>query len=235
MSLLSISDVSAGYGSVDIVHNVSLSVAATETVALIGPNGAGKSTLLKAIAGVARVSAGSITIDDDRLLGLTPAECATRGVAFLPQDRNVFRTLSVAENLAVSTWGKIDSASRIEEVTQLLPSLPALMRKPAGRLSGGQRQIVALAMALVARPRILLVDEPTAGLSPRLVGETLDVLLGLAQSGLGILIVEQNARAALSRVQRAIVLVDGKVVRSAEAEELAAEPDFGRLFFGEAA
>jgi len=235
MSVLSLTGIRAGYGAVDIVHDIDLSVAPGETVALIGPNGAGKSTLLKAIAGVARVSAGSMTFDGRSLVDLTPAERATAGVAFLPQDRNVFRTLSVSENLAVSVWGKADSAARIDEVTQLLPILSTLMRKTAGRLSGGQRQIVALAMALLARPRILLVDEPTAGISPRLVGETLDVLLGLAESGLGLLIVEQNARAALSRVERAVVLVDGRIIRSSKASDLQAEPDFGRLFFGEAA
>ncbi|MBX9589862.1 MAG: ABC transporter ATP-binding protein [Hyphomonadaceae bacterium] len=235
MSLLSLKSVRAGYGSADIIQGVDLNVVPAETVALLGPNGAGKSTLLKAIAGVARVSSGSVTFDGQSLTALSPAERAAAGVAFLPQDRNVFRTLSVAENLAVSAWGCADAAARIEEVLRLLPNLSALMRKPAGRLSGGQRQMVALAMALMARPRILLVDEPTAGLSPRLVGETLDLLLGLAQAGLGILIVEQNARAALTRVQRALILVDGKVVRSGAASDLAAEPDFGRLFFGEAA
>ncbi len=236
MTLLLLKDLRAGYGASDIVHGVNLAVEPGEMVALVGPNGAGKSTLLKSIAGVAKVTGGELTLDGRDLVPLAPSERATAGAVFMPQERNVFRTLSVAENLSVSSWGAKDIAQRRDEVVALLPGITAYMHKRAGGLSGGQRQMVGLAMALMARPRVLLVDEPTAGLSPLLVGEMLDLLRQLAASAnLGVLIVEQNARAALQRANRALVLVDGRVVRAGDAAALAAEPDFGALFFGEAA
>jgi len=236
MTLLCLQNLRAGCGGGDIVHGVDLAVAPGEMVALVGPNGAGKSTLLKAIAGVAKVTGGTLTLDERNLIPLTPAARAQAGAVFMPQDRNVFRTLTVTENLSVSAWGCRDIAQRRAEVTSLLPTMRPYMHKRAGGLSGGQRQMVALGMALMARPRVLLVDEPTAGLSPLLVGEMLDVLRELAAAAaLGILIVEQNARAALERADRALVLVDGRVVRSGSAAVLAQEPDFGALFFGEAA
>lgn len=236
MTLLRLHNLRAGYGGGDIVHGVDLEVAPGEMVALVGPNGAGKSTLLKSIAGVAKVTGGTLTLDGTDLVPLPPAGRAQAGAVFMPQERNVFRTLTVAENLQVSAWGRKDIARRQEEVTTLLPTMSAYMHKRAGGLSGGQRQMVGLGMALMARPRVLLVDEPTAGLSPLLVGEMLDVLRQLAAvAALGILIVEQNARAALERADRALVLVDGRVVRSGSAAALAQEPDFGALFFGEAA
>ena len=149
MTILSLTDVRAGYGSGDIVHGVSLSVDAGEVVALVGPNGAGKSTLLKAVAGIAVVTGGTILLEGRSILGLAPSERAGSGAAFLPQERNIFRTLTVAENLAVSSPGRSDLARRLSEVHDLLPTLRPLLDRPAGRLSGGQRQIVALAMALM--------------------------------------------------------------------------------------
>ncbi|SNT40750.1 ABC transporter ATP-binding protein [Tropicimonas sediminicola] len=234
MTQLILEHLSAGYGGADIVHDVSLQVGSGEIVTLVGPNGAGKSTLLKSLAGVARVTAGSLSIDGTDLVALSPFERATRGVAFMPQDRNVFRTLTVTENLETSAWGHDDIAARKDEVIGLLPTLANYLNKAAGGLSGGQRQMAALGMTLMSRPSILLVDEPTAGLSPNLVGEMLDVLQQLTRdSGIGILIVEQNARAALARADRAVVLVDGRLRRAGPAAELAAEPDFGALFFGD--
>lgn len=235
MTLLSLKAVRAGYGFGDIVHGVDFDVADGEVVALIGPNGAGKSTLLKAIAGLAVISGGRVCFDGTDLTSRDPQTLARAGMAFLPQERNVFRTLTVSDNLDASAWGGSDRSGRRGEVLQLLPPVGDLLSKRAGRLSGGQRQIVALAMALMARPRLLLVDEPTAGLAPRLVGEMLDLLRGLAARGYGVLMVEQNARAALLRADRALVLVDGRVVRSGPAADLGREPDFGALFFGEAA
>lgn len=233
MSLV-LTRVEAGYGGDPIVRGVDLTLTAGETVALVGPNGAGKSTLLKAVAGVAKVMDGTVTLDGRDLVRLNPAERAEAGAVYLPQDKNIFRTLSVAENLAASAWGAKDIARRKERVAELLPVVRGIMRQRAGGLSGGQRQTVALAMALMAEPKVLLVDEPTAGLAPNLVGEMLDMLVGLAKSGLALLIVEQNARAALERADRALVLVDGKVVRAGPASDLAATEDFGALFFGEA-
>ncbi len=236
MSSLRFEALCAGYGGPDIVRDVSLDLKAGEIVALVGPNGAGKSTLLKAVAGVARIASGSLHLGETDLLPLSPFERADAGAAFMPQDRNVFRTLTVEENLDVSAWGRQDLGERKDEVKAMLPAITGYLHKTAGRLSGGQRQMAALAMTLMTRPRVLLVDEPTAGLSPNLVAEMLDVLEGLARdAGLGILLVEQNARAALRRADRALVLVDGRVRRAGPAAEIEAEPDFGTIFFGEAA
>ena len=236
MTLLTVRSLEAGYGRTSIVRGVDLDVARGEMVALVGPNGAGKSTLLKAIAGMASVLGGSLTLDDTDLVPLPAAGRAQAGAVFMPQERNVFRTLTVAENLSVSAWGLRDVDLRREEVIALLPTIRDYLHKRAGGLSGGQRQMVGLAMALMARPKLLLVDEPTAGLSPLLVGEMLDILGQLTTGAeLGILIVEQNARAALQRAKRALILVDGRVVRTGEAAAMAEEPDFGALFFGEAA
>ncbi|MBH5384742.1 ABC transporter ATP-binding protein [Bradyrhizobium diversitatis] len=236
MTLLVLKDLRAGYGASDIVHGVNLELVPGKMIALVGPNGAGKSTLLKSIAGVANVTGGVLELDGKNLIPLQPSGRAQAGAVFMPQERNVFRTLSVSENLAVSAWGCRDIAARRDEVLTLLPTIRDYLRKRAGGLSGGQRQMVGLGMALMSRPRVLLVDEPTAGLSPLLVGEMLDTLRQLAASAnLGILIVEQNARAALQRADRALVLVDGRVVRQGDAAALADEPDFGALFFGEAA
>ena len=234
MTHLRIKRLRAGYNGTDIVHGVDAEVGAGELVALVGPNGAGKSTLLKSIAGVAQVTGGEITVGGKDLASLSSAQRARMGVVFMPQERNVFRALTVAENLEVSAWGYNDTAERIKEVVELLPTLSDYMHKRADGLSGGQRQMTGLGMALISRPRFLLVDEPTAGLSPLLVGEILDVLVQLARAAsLGILIVEQNARAALQRADRALILVDGRVVRQGQAAEIAAEPDFGALFFSE--
>lgn len=236
MTQLDLNRLCAGYGGSDIVHDVDLSVAPGEMVALVGPNGAGKSTLLKALAGVAQVTSGTLTLSGQDLTPLSPSERANAGVVFMPQERNVFRTLSVAENLSISAWGQKDVAERQSEVVRLLPTLSDYMGKRAGGLSGGQRQMTGLGMALMSKPKFLLVDEPTAGLSPILVSEMLDVLLGLTRSAeIGVLIVEQNARAALQGADRALVLVDGRVIRSGKASDIAAEPNFGALFFGHAA
>ncbi|KIZ47867.1 MULTISPECIES: ABC transporter ATP-binding protein [Rhodopseudomonas] len=236
MTLLLLKGLRAGYGASDIVHGIDLQLAPGEMVALVGPNGAGKSTLLKSIAGVANVTGGVLELDGKNLIPLPPSARAQAGAVFMPQERNVFRTLTVAENLGVSAWGHRDIPERREEVLSLLPTIRDYLHKRAGGLSGGQRQMVGLGMTLMARPRVLLVDEPTAGLSPLLVGDMLDTLRQLAATAnLGILIVEQNARAALQRADRALVLVDGRVVREGDAAALAEEPDFGALFFGEAA
>lgn len=235
MTQLELKQLCAGYGGSDIVHDVDLNVAPGEMVALVGPNGAGKSTLLKSLAGVAQVTSGILTLSDQDLMPLSASRRANAGVVFMPQERNVFRTLTVAENLSISAWGRKDIAERQREIMDLLPTLSAYVGKRAGGLSGGQRQMTGLGMALMSKPKFLLVDEPTAGLSPILVSEMLDLLQDLSRTtNIGVLIVEQNARAALQRADRALVLVDGRVIRSGQAAEIAAEPNFGELFFGHA-
>ena len=236
MTVLRVQGLEAGYGRVQIVHGIDLAVAAGEILALLGPNGAGKSTLLKAIAGVAPVTGGSVVLLDHDVAGHDAAAIAAAGAAYVPQERNTFRTLDVAANLELGGWlVRRRLAERRAAVLDLLPELKGLMGRTAGRLSGGERQILAVGMALMVAPKVLLVDEPTAGLAPTLVGRLLDLLRRLAESGLAVLLVEQNARAALAKSDRALIMVDGLEVFSGSAAELLAAPDLGDLFLGRAA
>ena len=236
MTVLAVQGLEAGYGRVQIVHGIDFAVAAGEILALLGPNGAGKSTLLKAIAGVAPVTAGNVVLLGHDVAGRDAAAIAAAGAAYVPQERNIFRTLDVAANLELGGWLVRDRlAERRAAVLDLLPELKGLMGRTAGRLSGGGRQILAVGMALMVTPKVLLVDEPTAGLAPTLVGRLLDLLRRLAESGLAVLLVEQNARAALAKSDRALIMVDGLEVFSGSAAELLAAPDLGDLFLGRAA
>jgi branched-chain amino acid transport system ATP-binding protein len=226
----------AGYEpGLDIVKGVSLPVATGSVVALLGPNGAGKSTLLKAIAGLVPVRAGRIVLGDRDLTALPVHARTAAGLAFVPQTDNVFATLSVEENLQIAAVGlpRAQRRARIESVTDRFPDLATARRKLAGRLSGGQRQMLALARALVVAPAVLLVDEPTAGLSPRMVETVGAILREIAGSGPGVLLVEQNVDAALRIADRAVVLVDGRIARAAKAAELRDDPGLGALFLGQ--
>lgn len=236
MTVLEVRGLRSGYGPIEIVHGIDLTVAAGEVVALLGPNGAGKSTLLKAIAGAAPVTAGTVVLSGQNVGGRDAAAIAAAGAAYVPQERNIFRSLDVAANLELGGWLVRDRlAERQAAVLDLLPELKTFMGRTAGRLSGGERQILAVGMALMVAPDVLLVDEPTAGLAPTLVGRLLDLLRRLAASGLGVLLVEQNARAALAKSDRALIMVDGVEVFSGSAADLLAAPDLGDLFLGRAA
>jgi branched-chain amino acid transport system ATP-binding protein/neutral amino acid transport system ATP-binding protein len=236
MTLLEVRGLAAGYGGREVVSDIGLDVGKAEIVALLGPNGAGKSTLLSAIAGLLRPLRGSVFLDGREVTGLEPAALAAVGAALVPQRRNVFRTLSVAENLAIGAWpDRAQAARRRDDVLALFPPLGAALRRPAGLLSGGQRQMLALGMALMAGPRLLLLDEPTAGLSPALVEEALLAVAALKPAGVAVLLVEQNAREALRHADRALVLAAGRMVREGSAEELLAAPDLGALFLEGAA
>lgn len=236
MTLLEVRGLAAGYGGREVVADIGFDVGRAEIVALLGPNGAGKSTLLSAIAGLLRPLRGSVRLDGREVTGLEPAALAAVGAALVPQRRNVFRTLSVAENLAIGAWPDRGQATRRrDEVLALFPPLRAALRRPAGLLSGGQRQMLALGMALMAGPRLLLLDEPTAGLSPALVEEALLAVAALKPAGVAVLLVEQNAREALRHADRALVLAAGRMVREGTAEQLLASPDLGALFLEGAA
>ena len=236
MTLLAVEGLAAGYGGREVVSDVALAVGAAELVALLGPNGAGKSTLLGAIAGSLPPIRGRVVLDGREVTGLDPAALAAAGAALVPQRRNVFRGLSVAENLAVGAWPDRGRAHRRrEEVLALFPALGPALRRPAGLLSGGQRQMLALGMALMAGPRLLLLDEPTAGLSPALVEEALLAVAALKHARVAVLLVEQNVREALRHADRALVLAAGRVVRQGGAAELLAASDLGALFLEGAA
>jgi branched-chain amino acid transport system ATP-binding protein len=230
-----VDDLVAGYESgVPIVKGVTLRVDRGELVAVLGPNGAGKSTLIKAIAGMVPAARGCIRYDGADI-SAQPAHMRVRlGVAFVPQTENVFATLSVSDNLKIAAQilTATARAAQIAAAYELFPDLSRQRGLAAGRLSGGQRQMLAVARALVISPGLLLLDEPSAGLSPKAAAELFRTLVRIRQTGVAIVLVEQNVRAALSVADRAYVLVEGRNRREGTAGDLAADPEMGALFLG---
>ncbi len=232
-ALLEVTDIHAGYGDVKIVHGISLSVAPSEIVTIIGPNGAGKSTLLKAIFGTLRPSQGTVTLDGRDVTGLPAHEMVQAGAAFVPQTNNVFPSLSIRENLEMGAFRRSGGVS--QRMEELLVQFPDLARRPgelAMRLSGGQRQALAMCRALMLDPRLLLVDEPTAALSPVMRQQLFAQIQSIRDTGVAILMVEQNAREALEISDRGYVLVNGQVALEQTGRELLDNPDVGRMFLG---
>lgn len=234
MTLLDVSRVAGGYSAHDmILKGVSVSVSEGEMVAILGPNGAGKSTLLKAIAGVIRPSTGTITMGGIGILGLAPKDVTRHGVALVPQEANVFPSLSILENLEMGAYlDRPKLKQRLESVFCRIPLLAERRRSAARTLSGGQRQMLAMGMGLMAAPRVLLLDEPTAGLSPVAADGLLEMARALTSDGVAILIVEQNAMQALEVSDRAYVLVDGKNSLTDKASALLSNPNFREIFLG---
>ncbi len=233
--LLVASHVVAGYvRGMPIVHDGSLDVAKGEIVAVIGPNGAGKSTLLKAIAGLVLFEGGSVVHAGQDVSGRPAHEMVRWGIGFVPQTGNVFTTLSIHENLVVggATLPRGVLAERLGRIYAQFPVLAQRRSAPARVLSGGQRQMLAIARALMTDPGLLMLDEPTAGLAPRVVGEVFDDLRRLAASGVAVLMVEQNARAALRIADRGVVLVEGRVFAAGWATDLLADTRIGEAFLG---
>jgi branched-chain amino acid transport system ATP-binding protein/neutral amino acid transport system ATP-binding protein len=233
-SLLDADSIVCGYGAADeILKGANLKVENGEMVAIIGPNGAGKSTLLKAVAGMLRLKSGRITLAETDISTLPPRERARHGIAFVPQEANVFPTMTVRENLEMG--GFIDpkhTKSRIESCFARFPMLAEKRRQPARTLSGGQRQILAMAMALMVQPTLLLLDEPSAGLSPKAAEDLFSTIATIHAEGTAIAMVEQNAREALMIANRGLVLVDGRSVREGPARAMANDPEVRRLFLG---
>lgn len=234
MTQLCVEDVVAGYSAADeVLKGVGLSVAAGEIVGVIGPNGAGKSTLLKTIAGLLKPSRGRITFAGEPIGGHAPREISRRGIAYVPQEQNVFPTMTVRENLEMG--GYIDPAGcrrRIEAAFVRFPMLARRRRVPARSLSGGERQMLAMAMALMVEPKVLLLDEPSAGLSPVAAERLFQDVVDINRGGVSIAMVEQNAREVLTIAHRAYILVDGRNHRDGAAAVLAADPDIKRIFLG---
>lgn len=222
----------AGYGAAYIVNGVSLAVAPGEIVALLGPNGSGKSTLMKALAGLVPLASGSIRLADRDISSFDAPERTVAGLAYVPQEHNVFRDMTVRENLSLAHEFLLNADTDPAEMLEMFPSLRGRLAVKAGRLSGGERQMLAFACALMARPKVLLLDEPSAGLSPRYVGEIIDTISRISASGLGVVLVEQNAAAALKIAQRAIVLVAGQVRHCGAATDIARDADVRRLYLG---
>ena len=222
-----------GYGGAEIIHEVSVRVAAAEIVVLIGPNGAGKSSVMNAVLGRLRVDGGRVTLAGRDITGDPPEQVVRQGVCYVPQTENVFPNLTVNENLEMGAYIRSDDfRPRIEEMYELFPPLAEKRRAPAGTLSGGQRQMVAIAKALMVEPVILLLDEPTAGLSPRVRGDIFRVVREINARGTPILMVEQNARQALAIASRGYVLVDGRNRLEGTGAGLLADPDVGAMFLG---
>lgn len=231
---LRVSKLVAGYTpGVPIVRGLSLEVVAGEIVTVLGPNGAGKSTLVKAIAGLVRVFEGQVTLDDLELTGRKAHTMVGAGVAFVPQTANVFHRMSVQENLEIG--GFIHHRrikERLQVIYDLFPDLARLRHHPAGKLSGGQRQMVAVGRALMVDPKLLILDEPSAGLSPKLVGMVFQRVRAVRDTGVTILMVEQNAKAALLISDRGYVLAEGQERITDAADALLHNPEVGELYLG---
>jgi branched-chain amino acid transport system ATP-binding protein/neutral amino acid transport system ATP-binding protein len=234
MGFLNVSGIVAGYTATDeILKGLDFALAAGEIVCVIGPNGAGKSTLLKAIAGLLAPSRGAITFKERSLVGLMPRDITRLGVAYVPQEQNIFPSISVVENLEIGGYIEPDrTAERMDRVLARFPVLARKRRHAARALSGGERQILAMAMALMVEPELLLLDEPSAGLAPAAAERLFEEIRAINRDKVAIVLVEQNASEALAISERAYILVDGRSSRTGPARELAADPEIRRIFLG---
>jgi branched-chain amino acid transport system ATP-binding protein len=233
--LLEVEGLVGGYGAADeVLKGINVALPPARMAAIVGPNGAGKSTLLKAVAGLLRPKSGTVRLEGAAITGLPPRGIAARGVAFVPQEANIFGTLTVRENLEMGGYlePRATVNARIEALFARFPMLAEKRRRAARTLSGGQRQILAMAMALMVEPKLLLLDEPSAGLSPKAAEFLFDSIAQIHAGGTAILMVEQNALEALAIAEEGIVLVDGRVARTGAAAALAADPEVRRLFLG---
>jgi ABC-type branched-subunit amino acid transport system ATPase component len=232
--ILAVRGLVAGYvAEVDVLRGVDIDVRAGEMVTIVGPNGAGKSTLVKAIVGLLTPRAGSVELRGEAIGGEKPHKIAAKGVGYVPQRDNVFATMSVDENLELGlTPGRHDAGERVRTVLELFPQLAARRRQPAGTLSGGERQMLAMARTLVSEPHVLLLDEPSSGLSPILADATFEKIAEIQAHGTTILMVEQNARRALSMSHRGYVLDVGRNRFAGSGEELLHDPKVVDLYLG---
>lgn len=233
MALLEVSDLDAGYGDLQILEDVDLTVADGEYVTIVGPNGAGKSTVMKSIFGLTSYMGGSITFDGEEITGLRPEEIIRTGIGYVPQSDNVFPSLSVIENLEMGAYILDDvPQDRLDRVFQRFPILEERKKQKAGTMSGGQQQMLAMGRALMLEPDLLMLDEPSAGLAPDLVDDMFDRIDDINDDGTAILMVEQNAKEALRRCDRGYVLVQGQNRYEDEGDELLADEQVRQDFLG---
>ena len=226
-------NMTGGYGGPDIITSCTVNVNRGEIVAILGPNGAGKSTAMKAMLGLLKLKSGKVIIDGKDISNLTPQDRVKEGIAFVPQTRNVFTGLSVQENLEMGAYLREERFEEIiEEIYELFPILKEKKSQLVGELSGGQRQQVALGRALMIKPSVLMLDEPTAGVSPIVMDELFDHILKVKKTNVAILMVEQNAKQALSIADRGYVLVTGENKFSGTGKELLNDPEVRRSFLG---
>ena len=226
-------NLTAGYGGVDIIKNITLEAKQGEIAVIVGPNGAGKSTAMKALLGMLRLTDGSVSFASDDISNMLPQDRVNLGIAFVPQTNNVFTGMSVEENLEMGGFIRTDDIHHtIEDIYNLFPVLKEKRNQNAGELSGGQRQQVAFGRALMTKPKILMLDEPTAGVSPIVMDELFSRIIEVGKTGVGILMVEQNAKQALSIADRGYVLVNGKNSREGSGQDLLNNPEVRKSFLG---
>jgi branched-chain amino acid transport system ATP-binding protein len=230
---LALANVSAGYGGIDVVHGIDLTVRPGEIVTLVGANGAGKSTLVKTVSGLVRARAGTITFNGERIEARPTAARMRLGIVHVPEGRQVFAGLTVGENLALGAYvHRGRSSAQLAAVEARFPVLRDRLAALAGNLSGGQQQMLAIGRGLMAEPKLLILDEPSLGLAPRLVGEMFDLIRGLRDQGLAVLLSEQNARMALAIADRGYVIENGRVALSGGGQELLRSRDVADRYLG---
>jgi branched-chain amino acid transport system ATP-binding protein len=233
-SLFVAEDIVAGYGDVEVVHNVSVRVDAREIVAIIGPNGSGKSTLVKSLLGFVRLFRGRVFCSGKDITGITPDRAVTLGINYVPQINNVFANLTVAENLELGAYTRRNGNIKVDmaELYQLFPELAARKKAWAGNLSGGERQMLALARAMMTKPKVLLLDEPLASLASKAISPLLTKVEKIRDSGTAVVIVEQNVKRALEISHRCYVLVDGRCVLEGDSKSILSDEDAKQRFLG---
>ncbi len=234
--MLDVRDLVAGYGHFQALHGVSFTVGKGEIVSIVGSNGAGKSTTLKSLMGIVRPRGGTIELDGKRVVHAVPSEVVARGIALVPEGRNLFYDMSVEDNLLVGAHvprARAAARERIDEMLERFPLLREIRHRAAGALSGGQQQIVAIARALMSQPRLLLMDEPSLGLSPKITRDIFAMVRQINGDGVAVVLVEQNVVQALELAHRAYVIVEGRSVMEGRAEDIRGHADVRRRFLGE--
>lgn len=233
MSYLIGESMTGGYGGADILHDCTIAAEQGEIAVIVGPNGAGKSTAMKAVFGMLNLRKGRVMLDGEDITSLSPQDRVARGMAFVPQNNNVFPSMSVEENLEMGAFLRRDDISTtMEQVFDLFPILKEKRRQNAGELSGGQRQQVAVGRSLMTQPKLLMLDEPTAGVSPIVMDELFDRIIEVARTGISILMVEQNARQALNIADKGYVLVQGQNRYTDTGQALLNDPEVRKSFLG---
>jgi len=233
--ILAMENIDAGYGDVVIVHNVSLTVDEGETVAIVGPNGSGKSTLIKSLLGFAKLFKGRFLYQEQDITGITSDRAVSLGIGYVPQNNNIFASLTINENLEMGAYIRRDGASikaDIADVYQMFPELEARKKAWAGNLSGGERQMLAIARAMMANPKVLLLDEPLASVSPKATAAILSKIEKIREVGTAIVIIEQNVKKALDSSQRGYILVDGVCVMEGDSASILSDDTAKRRYLG---
>jgi branched-chain amino acid transport system ATP-binding protein len=233
--VLKVENLNAGYGKLQVLHEVSLFFPERKISVVIGPNGSGKSTLLKTIFGLTKIYSGRIIFENNDITFLPPHKIASMGIAYLPQTNNVFENLTVEENLRMAGYNlsKEELEARVASSLEFFPQLKLYMKRKAKQLSGGERQMLAIAMSLIRKPRLMMFDEPTAALAPKIAHQVLRSIVKLRDElGITIILVEQNAKAALEIADKASLLVSGRVIFDGLPKDLLENPELGRMYLG---